>query len=130
MLKRGEIRRFRAWLQRLGQLFQDNRTLIESAEVPHYLKPIQLSLFDRDKYLIDGEECVDFFIQYDNLHQGIRDTCEKLDIPFEPGLIPALKKHRQMRPLPIEDFYDKQSRELVLNLYAWEISRFRYEIPG
>ena len=37
---------------------------------------------DRDKYMIDGVVCIDYFIQYEDLQSGIRQVCEFLDIPY------------------------------------------------
>lgn len=125
-----EIRRFRVWLQSFGELVLENRNLAEAADIPHYLKPIQLSLIDRDKYMIDGEECVDFFIHQENLKQGIKYVCEKLSIPFEGQEIPEFKKDKRHQGIPIRKFFDKPSQELVQELYAWEIARFGYDVPA
>ena len=130
LLHRGEIRRFRTWLQRFGKLALENKPLIEDVDIAHYMKPIELSLLDRDKYLIDGEECVDFFIQYENLHQDIKHVCEKLSIPFEAQRIPKFKRGIRHNNIPVMEYFDKQSQELVHELYAWEISRFCYDIPA
>lgn len=125
-----EIRCFRAWLQNFGELAIMNKSLIEAHDVPHYLKPIELSLVDRDKYLIDGEECVDHFIQYESLVPDIKNLCEKLRIPFEAQQIPEFKKGIRHHRIPIREYFDSQSQEIVQDLYAWEISRFGYSLPG
>ena len=124
-----EIRCFRSWLQYFSKLVLKNLSLIEAADVPHYLKPIELSLVDRDKYLIDSKECVDFFIQFENLSQGIKHVCDKLSIPFEAQRIPEFKKGVRHHRIPMREYYDKKSQELVQELYAWEISRFGYVFP-
>jgi len=127
---RGEdIRHFRNWLQSFGEIVLKNRSLIEAADVPHYVKPIELSLVDRDKYLIDGEECVDFFIQYESLNQGVKHVCDKLNIPFESQRIPEFKNGVRHHRIPILEYFDTQSQELVQELYAWEMSRFGYDLP-
>ncbi|WP_259129157.1 sulfotransferase family protein [Salinibacter ruber] len=43
---------------------------------------------DRDKYVIDGDFCVDFFIKYENLKEGIERVGEKVGIDFGGRDIP------------------------------------------
>lgn len=104
--------------------------MLENVDVPGYLKPIQLSLIDRDKYMIDGRECVEFFIKYEDLRQGMKHVCEALSIPFEVQEIPEFKKGLRHQRTPIREFFDKPSQEIVQELYAWEIMRFGYEFPA
>jgi hypothetical protein len=125
-----EIRRFRTWLQNFGELAHKNRLLIAAQEMPHYLKPIELSLIDRDKYLIDGEECVDYFIRYEKLSQDIEHACNRLGIQFVAQEIPEFKKGLRHHRIPIQDYFDVQSENLIQELYAWEISKFNYSLSA
>ncbi len=100
-----EIERFRSWLRKGGKIS------------------------DQDKYLIDDDECVDYFIRFENLHQGIKHVCDHLSIPFEPSRIPEFKKGARHHRIPIRDYYDDESEKIVRKLYAWELKRFAYELP-
>lgn len=124
-----EIRGFRTWLHSFGKFVAMNKMLIEAQEAPHYSKPIVLSLIDRDKYLIDGNECVDQFIRHENLVTDMENLCDKLMIPFEVHRIPEFKKSKRDHQIPISEYFDRQSQEIVQELYAWEISRFGYSLP-
>lgn len=88
------------------------------------------SLDDRDKYLIDGQVCVDYFIRYEELHAGIRQVCATLDIPFEPERLPHLKGGFRPANLRLGDYYDAKTIDLVRRQYRFEIERFGYDPPG
>ena len=100
-----EIERFRCWVQKGGLII------------------------DRDKYLIDGQECIDYFIFFENLHKGIKHVCDRLSIPFEPLRIPQFKKGIRRHKIPIQEYYDHESTQIVQNIYAWELGRFGYDLP-
>lgn len=99
------IARFRSWLRNGG------------------------SIIDRDKYLIKGEICVDYFIRYEDLENGIKHVCNVLDIPFESERIPRLKSGLRNRKIPLHDFYDEQTIQIVTRLYEFEIETFDYSMP-
>ena len=100
------IERFRCWIQKGG------------------------AINDRDKYLIDGQECVDYFIRFENLHEGIKHVCDHLSIPFEPARIPEFKKGKRHHRIQIRDYYDHETAQIVQKIYAWELERFGYDLPG
>lgn len=86
-------------------------------------------IVDRDKYLINGEECVDYFIRYEKLHEGIAHVCEQLSIPFISSSIPKYKTGIRSNKYSINDFYDKNTIQTVQEKFAWEIQRFGYHSP-
>ncbi len=100
-----EVERFRCWIQSGGVIF------------------------DRNKYLIDGEACVDYFIRFEELHQGIKHVCQHLSIPFELTRLPEFKRGYRHYRLRIQDYYDNQTRQIVEEKYAWELERFGYGLP-
>ena len=100
-----EIERFRCWLRKGGRII------------------------DRDKYLIEGQECVDYFIRFENLHEGMKHVCERLSVPFELSRVPQFKKTIRSHRIPIRDYYDHATRLIVQEMYAWELERFAYELP-
>jgi hypothetical protein len=87
-------------------------------------------LDDRDKYLIDGQVCVDYFIRYEELHAGIRHVCATLDIPFEPERLPHLKGGFRPANLRLCDYYDAKTSDVVRRQYRFEIEHFGYAPPG
>ncbi|WP_198265490.1 sulfotransferase family 2 domain-containing protein [sulfur-oxidizing endosymbiont of Gigantopelta aegis] len=99
-----EVERFRCWIRKGGKII------------------------DRDKYLIDGEYCINYFIRFENLHKGVRDVCNDLSIPFEPSRIPEFKKGIRHHNVKIQDYYDNETEQIVRNLYALEIEKFGYDL--
>ena len=106
LLQADEVASFRNWLKSGGQII------------------------DRDKYLIDGRVCLDYFIRYENLPEGIREVCEKLQIPFEPDQVPRLKTGMRNQHIPLKDYYDHQCVQIVRDLYAFELDYFAYDFPS
>lgn len=86
-------------------------------------------IFDRDKYMIDGRECVDEFIRFEDLPGGIARVCDRLGIPFDPQRIPTYKMGIRHQRIPVRDYYNDETEAIVRRLYAWEFERFGYEMP-
>ncbi len=100
------IRNFRLWVKG-GQAFIDN-----------------------DKYMIDGQLCVDYFIKFEDLKGGIKHVCEQLSLPLDLQRLPLLKANSRDKGLGINDFYDEETEEIVRQLYEFEIRTFGYSLPG
>ena len=84
---------------------------------------------DCDNYMIDGAVCVDYFIRYENLEEGIRHVCNVLKIPFEPERISRLKSGiRPARP-KLNEYYDMKIIEIVAQRHKTEIDLFGYNAP-
>jgi Sulfotransferase family len=126
---RAEIKQFKSWIHGFAELVLTNNKLIHDVKIPHFLKPIECSLVDRDKYIIDGKECVDFFIPFENLYEGIKFVCDRLKIPFQSQNIPEFKKGIRHHNYLVSDYYDHESENIARNIYAWEIHRFGYKMP-
>jgi hypothetical protein len=101
-----DIERFRSWVRKGGLIV------------------------DRDKYLIDEKECVDYFIRFEHLLEGIKHVCDRLSVSFEPSRVPEFKKGIRPHRLAIRDYYDCETEEIVQELYAWEFRRFGYNMPN
>ena len=86
-------------------------------------------IFDRDKYFIDENICIDYFIMHEGLSNGIREVCKLLDIPFESERIPALRTEFRDREFKLLDLYDKETRAIVSAKYEFELDYFGYEAP-
>jgi len=84
---------------------------------------------DRKNYLIDGRECVDFFIRYESLLNGIEIVCERINFPFEPEKIPKLNSSIRPRHRAVAEYYDAKTIETVRKRFRFEIEHFGYELP-
>ncbi|KAA3617227.1 MAG: hypothetical protein D8M58_03435 [Calditrichaeota bacterium] len=86
-------------------------------------------VMDRDRYVIGDNICMDYFIKYENLEEGINHVCKKLELPFEPSTIPKLKTGYRKKTIPINKFYDEESIQLVKSAYSFELNYFNYSMP-
>lgn len=84
---------------------------------------------DRDKYLVNGWICVDYFIKFENLKNDIEHVCNLLNIPFEPERLPKLKAGIRDRTIPLRDFYDEETIQIVYARYKFELEYFNYSMP-
>ena len=48
------------------------------------------SIVDRHTYTLGGEVCMDYFIRYERLEEGVEWVCRRLGVPFEAGRLPRL----------------------------------------
>lgn len=86
-------------------------------------------VIDRDKYLIDNQICVDYFIRYENLHNDLQHICKQLDVPFEPDRLARLKPGNRPSHLVVSQYYDQPTTEIVLRNYRFELEFFEYTPP-
>jgi hypothetical protein len=82
---------------------------------------------DRNKYIIDNEICIDFFIRYENLMLDIEFVCKKLNIPFEPANLPNFKSGIRKSTIETYEYYDKETALIVENAYDLEFRLFNYQ---
>jgi hypothetical protein len=101
-----DICEFRSWIQRGGQVF------------------------DRDKYLINDEVCIDYFIQYEHLNDGIEYVNSELGIVNYGRQLPTFKSGIRLNKNLTREFFDSKTENLVRKMYAWEFARFGYEMPN
>jgi len=73
--------------------------------------------------------CLDYFIRYEELEDGIAEVCRRLQLPFEAQRIPRLKADFRERHIPIQDFYDEQTCAIAATAYAFELEHFNYQLP-
>ena len=85
---------------------------------------------DRNKYMTGSDICVDYFIRFENLEDGIRHVCKVLEVPFEPKRIPRLKSKSRPVGFTLGDYYDAKTIDIVSEKYAFEIDYFGYEPPS
>jgi hypothetical protein len=84
---------------------------------------------DRDKYLINGDICVDYFIKYEALHTGIEYINRRLHIDNYDRELPRFKTGIRSERFAISDFYDQQTEVIVRDRYEWEFDHFGYAMP-
>lgn len=84
---------------------------------------------DRDRYVIDNEICLDYFIRYDQLQEGIEHVCNTLGLPFEPEKLPRMKANHRPRKRNYADYYEVDTLALVARHYSYEIRKFGFSIP-
>ena len=103
--RRDVITRFRNWVRRGG------------------------TINDSPTYLIDGEFCLDHFIRYESLHEGMKEVCEKIGVEYDKAKLPEYKRGWRDRSIPIADFYDNSTRKIVESRFAKELEEFDYQLP-
>ncbi len=84
---------------------------------------------DRNKYMINGEVCVDYFIRYEELEKGIREVSEKLGLPIELERLPKFKTGIRPQDRDLTGYYDKPTARRIAKQFAWEIETFGYTPP-
>ncbi len=85
-------------------------------------------IFDRNKYVLDGKICVDYFIRQELMNEGIKEVCEKLNIPYEVDRIPQLKGGIRKSKRKVKDYYDEETIAIVKNIYDLELEYFGYTL--
>lgn len=85
---------------------------------------------DRNKYIIDGEICMDFFIRQERLAEDVEAVCDRLNLPFDPERIPRLKSGVRPGDRQLSDYYDAEAIAKVEQDYALELNLFHYASPA
>ncbi len=97
-------------------------------EFEHWLVNDGMSV-DRDKYVIDGEFCMDDVIRYEILQDDMRRVCERLGVEFEAERLPTFKKGIRDDKIGLSEIYTPKSIEIVSGLFDYELERFGYQAP-
>nr|NQU92415.1 sulfotransferase family 2 domain-containing protein [Bacteroidota bacterium] len=84
---------------------------------------------DRNKYMIGEKICMDYFIKYEELNAGVKEVCDKLNIPFEPERIPEINSGYRDKEIPVKAFYDDETITIISKAYKFEMEYFNYDIP-
>lgn len=87
------------------------------------------AIVDRHTYTLDGAVCMDYFIRYEALQEGVADVCRRLGVDFEAQRLPWLKAEFRERSIPLEDFYDRDTCDRAAQVYAFELDYFGYRPP-
>jgi hypothetical protein len=87
------------------------------------------SIIDRHTYTLGGEVCMDYFIRYERLDEGVQTVCRRLGVPFDAARLPRLKAGFRERSIPLVEFYDRETVDRAMELYAFELDYFGYRPP-
>jgi hypothetical protein len=85
---------------------------------------------DRDKYLIDGQVAMDYFIRYESLVADMKHVCDHVGFPFRPDRLGQYKSGLRASPLPSADYYEPAAARAVRDVFGWELDYFRYTGPS
>ncbi|HEY3914821.1 MAG TPA: sulfotransferase family 2 domain-containing protein [Verrucomicrobiae bacterium] len=85
--------------------------------------------YDRNKYTIDGEFCMDDVIRYETLTEDLRRICRQIGAEFELEKLSALKAGKRPKR-PLTDYYSKDSVAIVNRLFKYELDTFGYQFPA
>ncbi len=97
---------FRKWL------------LSDDAKLPH----------DRSKFLIKKDLCLDYFIRYENLEEGVGDVAKRLGIDIGDRQLPTLKGHTRPKQYAFQDYYDDETIAVISKAYDFELKHFSYTL--
>ena len=86
-------------------------------------------IIDRDKYQINEQVVVDYFIKQEEISEGIEHVNAVLGISNYDRKLPSFKAGMRNRGIPILDFFDSRTEKVVREKYAWEIEYFGYQMP-
>jgi len=118
-----------AKIKKMNRNFSNNffSSKDEKLEFLNYLKTSPP--LDRNKYLIEGEFCLDDLIRYESLNKEILRICKRLGLPYEPKLIPKFKQNRRRKEATFENLYSIESIQEVAKIFNYEIENFSYLLP-
>jgi hypothetical protein len=85
---------------------------------------------DRDKYLIDGQVAMDYFIRYESLLRDLEQVCDRVSFPFRPDLLGHYKGGIRASTHPFADYYDPPAARAVRAAFGWELDYFGYVGPS
>jgi hypothetical protein len=86
------------------------------------------ALVDRNTYQIDGNVCVDFFIRYEKLLDGLEYVCRQVDYPFQPKRLGRYKSDTRAIGEPFRYYFDEAATFAVKSVFGWELEYFGYDL--
>lgn len=95
-----------------------------------WLRNMDSRVIDGDKYLIDGQICLDMCVRYENLEADLAKVCHRVGVPWVPTDLPGFKRGVRPSSAKAEALYNEASRKIVEEAYARELTLFGYRFPG
>jgi hypothetical protein len=105
-----EIERFRSWVE------------IEIGK--------RRRVVDRYCYTIKDSICVDYFIRFENLKHDIGEVCKRVEVPLQLASLPNFVSRFRPQEIPLLDYYDEPTRQVVERVFDFELAEFGYQFPG
>jgi hypothetical protein len=83
---------------------------------------------DRERFMMDGEICMNDFIRYENLQSDLERMCRQLGVEYHPNLIPEFKRGFRPPKATAEALYTEQAKRIVKNSMrlSWSISDMNF----
>jgi Sulfotransferase family len=81
---------------------------------------------DRNKFVIDGEFCLDDVIKYERLNQDMERICQRVGVPWIPSAFAKVKSGIRPAAATIANMYTRESAEAVRSRFAFEFHYFGY----
>jgi len=79
-----------------------------------------------ERYSIDGDSCIDFYIRFEYLLEDLEKLCKILEIEFNKEELQYYKSEfREKRPY--QDFYDEEIKRIVYEKHKEEFKKFKYQ---
>jgi Sulfotransferase family len=84
---------------------------------------------DSDKYLINGQFCLDYVIRHECISHDLERLCHRLGVPWKSAQLPNFKSGIRPKNVSLEHLYTDRSKEIVRTAYEFEFAHFGYSFP-
>lgn len=84
---------------------------------------------DWNIYTLDNVPCMDYYIKYENLHEGMQDVCTHLKVKWNPKLMPMHLSGLRNTAINPADLFNGTTKQFVAELCHREIDYFGYDFP-
>ena len=85
-------------------------------------------MMDRDKYVIDGELCVDRLLRYEHLQADTEELCQELGFAKPEAPMNKYKSGLRRSSMPFSNYYDPAAAAKVAAWFDWELEHFGYSL--
>lgn len=107
-----------------SKLEMETRQLIDHFQ--KWVKNGNANINDSSAFLINKQVCIDYFIRYENLIEGVKHVCNVLNVEYIPDNFPQLKMGFKPSNILLSDFYDRDSALIVDGMQADTFEIFDY----
>lgn len=87
-------------------------------------------LLDKNIYCVNGEIICDSIVRYENLKSDLVKVCNKLEVIPDMDQLPVLKSEHRDNKYNLRQLYDRETVDIVSEIYAFEINKFNYSAPA
>ncbi len=81
---------------------------------------------DKDKFMVDGDMCLDEVIRYENLKGDLKRVSKVLDVEFEKDKIRDINYGSRNRNVEVEEMYSEKCKQIVKRHYKATFEVFDY----